>query len=335
MKSLIINLIYVKGSVEKLLPLIGTHLANSSCSYRLISNGCTPEEEEILQNLAAQKEQLLYYSIDSVQILPHHVVLNHLLNLDDDKYFAFMDTDILTISDPVPIFLEKLENHDGFTSGFPVWHDSEDLVMPKNFMVMGGRYAKVHTGDIVGLSYMAIYHRDRLKKFIEFSGIDFKRYKWKDIPAHYQSQLKSWGLKKSYFDTGKLLVLLWNRHDGQVSYSPMNEIIHFGGISGGQHLSKQKKSLFEKILKILPQWVGYYSRYLIFNFRLGIISVEEYADLLKLTTKRKEVYILLHLYQTDKVEELSSYHFEMLSGKKINDLSMILKELYSTAMKLN
>lgn len=251
-KELKFNIIYVGGTVELLLPLISTMLKFTTCHFRLVSNGCSKSEENRLINFAESDSRLSFYSFKTDKMLRHHDILNELLYVDDSKYFAFIDSDMLADADFTQGLLEELDLGKAVTTGLPIWHEKKDWVMPGKYNIMGGKYLRSHNDISLGVTYCAIYDRYATQAFMEESGIKFNIYYWNEIPSHYQQVLESLDMKKEFYDTAKVFNILWQQSGGTVCYKPAPGLIHLGGISGDSDLGAISNKIRHFVISTLP-----------------------------------------------------------------------------------
>lgn len=248
-----INIIYVNDSVELLLPFVRTLLENSQCNYRLVSNGCSSYEEDLMEQFSALNERCVLYSMHSEVMMPHHDVLNHLLAIETSPYFVFMDSDILASNTFTEEWFNSLKKNEAIFSALPIWQSEEDALMPVTFQMADGRFLKSSDGQFLGLSYCAIYRKERLIDFMDRSGITFSYYDFRDIPSRHQKHLVDIGLDMSFYDTGKLLNILWQQDGARMTYIEQDSLYHIGGISTMIH---QNFSVFRRcynfIRPVLP-----------------------------------------------------------------------------------
>lgn len=240
--SLCIHIIYVKGTVAALLPLLGTLVAQTDCKYRLVSNACTAAEEAQLAAYVKGNHRLSFHSLDCTTMVQHHEALAALLHLDDDEFFAFLDSDMVATGPFLLPILLALQTHDAVFTGLPMWHELTEMDMPKAYKFVGGRFLNNHQGQMMGLSYGAFYRRKPLLRFMEKSGIDLRRYYWKGLPTSAQRALAGLGMKKHFFDTAKACNILWQESGAQFQHVETSDLIHFGGISGGAYQESIQKS---------------------------------------------------------------------------------------------
>lgn len=296
LKKLTINIIYVKGTVRSLIPFLTSLLKHSDCSYRLISNGCDPDEEQLLQDFADSELRAVFYGLKTKGILPHHEVLHQLLSMEESEWFAFMDSDIVATGQFLPDLMEESKGKQAVFTGLPVWHEQSEMSMPRSFRIMGGRYFQAHNSYLVGLSYAAIYHTEALRTFIKDSGIDLRKYNWKEIPGHYQNVLIDLDLKKQLYDTAKVLNIIWQNQGAIMAYKEVPTLIHLGGISGPAMHEQQTSGSRRKLSGYLPFSIGIALKSL--PLRKGAISFKENRNLQRLIRKRDLSARLLrdHIY---------------------------------------
>jgi hypothetical protein len=285
MNELIINVIYVKGTVKLLLPFAQTFLDHTNVRYRLISNGCSEEEELILREFARSDERLLYFSMNSSSIQSHHSILIELLFKDDSNYFAFIDSDIIVESDFVLSMLNKLEEADAVFSGLPLWHEPTDHLIPRKHKVMGGLHTKTHNNVQLGVTYCAFYDRKKIQKFIKKSGLDFRIYLWKDVPSIYQKKLIDLDLKKDFYDTSKVLNIFWQESGARLSFDNGVGLVHIGGISGDSKNHKLSIKVKQYVSTYLPFRVSGLMRTV--YKRESLFNSQESVDLLYLAHRRR------------------------------------------------
>jgi hypothetical protein len=157
-----------------------------------------------------------------------------------------MDSDILVTGDFPGPFACGLSHQAGFFSGSSSWCKAQEQILPASFQNMFGRYHHTEQGTCLGSTYFAIYDNRILNQLIQTTGIDFRHYRWKDIPTQYQAQLAKLRLNKAFYDTGKLINLLLLVQGQSLAYEDLTLIQHIGGLSrindGRSALSILRKS---------------------------------------------------------------------------------------------
>lgn len=326
---LTINIIYVKGTVSMLIPFFNSLYAHSQCRYRLISNGCDEDEKHQLQMIAEELGRVEFYHINSTTILPHHDILNELLTLEKSEYFIFSDSDICANGDFLQEAFSLMKDQDAFFSGYPIWHTQNEEIMPKNFRILGGRFPKTHNGIIVGFSYFAIYKRSTLIKFIDNSRVSFERHTWSTVPVNLKPLLLRNQLKKSFYDTGKLLNALMYLEGHKLSYAKLNTLKHLGGISGittQKNKNKVKHLLFQK-RRLISVWARIIIRYSK-NIKTRRMSLRESANIDELVTKRifTEAYFKAQVEGKDNLTDLSKSKTDSNLHNDIEEIVSIVRD---------
>ncbi|MCK4796966.1 MAG: hypothetical protein KAT05_06265, partial [Spirochaetes bacterium] len=88
------NIIYSPGDVLYSRLFLLSLLKWSECSFRVVNNGCTGKEKEMIINLCDNYSRLEYYELSSDNIFEHGAALSHLQTIEESDYFCFMDPDI-------------------------------------------------------------------------------------------------------------------------------------------------------------------------------------------------------------------------------------------------
>ncbi len=225
------NIIYTPGVVKCLRLFILSLLKWSDCSFRLVANGCLPEEVHDLRAFCRRYSRLEFLKLPSKTMMKHSSALNYLQMIEPSEYFCFMDPDILATNEFLHEFTPYLDHYVGVFSGFPIWCKNEEQILPETFPEMFGRHNMTSTGLCIGGTFFAIYNNKVLTELIQSTGISFNKYKWEEIPALYQKPLAQLGLKKNFYDTGKVLNLLLLNQGDSLIFKEIPSLKHIGGIS--------------------------------------------------------------------------------------------------------
>ena len=225
------NIIYTPGTVKYLSLFVMSLLKWSDCSFRLVTNGCRTEEKNYLKEFCNKYPRLEFMALHEGLILSHGQSLNYLQRMTDSNFFCFMDSDIFATGPFMEEFISQLNRYNMFFSGVSVWQTEQGRILPDNFQNVFGRYSKTDKGVCLGSSYFAIYNNRTLTEFIRSAGIDFDQCLWTAIKREYQKQLTTMGLKKEFYDTGKLLNLLLLAGGERFFFSDSPFIRHLGGVS--------------------------------------------------------------------------------------------------------
>lgn len=306
--DLTFNIIYTTMTVHHLLPFVSTFLEYTNCKFRLVDNGCTSEEHQILEAFCRQSDRLSFYSFNSANVIPHGQALSQLQEMETSDYFAFMDSDIFATGIFLESHLQSLQEHIAICSCLPIWHSQNEVEMRENFTIMGGCFLKTHNHHFLGVSYYAIYRNHQLTEAIRATGISFSSYHWPQIPNPHQQTLQRLGLQKNFYDTGKVLNILLQQRGETITYQPTPHLVHIGAFSG---LSLQYKSEYYKLrnymLQHLPSPVRMYLRRLR-HPAYQIMSAIEQADLdFRTVRRRSTTQYLSHLLTLSSEEKGEQY----------------------------
>ncbi len=228
---LIFNIIYTPGTVHYLTFFVYSLLRWSDCSFRLVANGCSPEEEYALRDFCQQDVRLEFYRLPTKQVLEHGLALNHLQSLTQSAEFCFMDSDIYATGEFISQFLPLRTDHAAVFSCSPVWCKAEDSVQRADNPIIAGEFNCTDNGRCLGNTYFAIYENALLTSFRQKHGIGFDRLTWQQLPRRLQQPLRAHHLQKEYYDTGKVLNLLLQDEGHQLIVREIETLQHLGGVS--------------------------------------------------------------------------------------------------------
>ena len=229
--KLTIHIVYTPGCVKYLSLFLFSLLRWSTCTFRLIANGCRPDEIAFLQALCHRNSRLELQVLPYKLMVSHGKVLNYLHSQTSEEYFCFMDSDILATDEFLNNLLLYSSQYVGIFSASPVWCKHEEQTLSENCSRMQGRHNTTTTGDCLGGTYFALYRTSIVTQLIQSSGIDFKRFLWSEIPLQYQRLLIKMGLKKEKYDTGKLLNFLLLEQGEALIFKESPSLHHVGGVS--------------------------------------------------------------------------------------------------------
>ena len=263
--QLTFNIVYIPGSVRYLRLFALSLVDSADCSFRLVSNGCGPDEAHLLRDFCGRSPRLEFLALPYDRMVSHGRALSCLQSQERSAYFCFMDSDILATGQFLNEFVSLLAQHAGVFSCSPVWCTAEDQVLPATFQRMAGRYNWTEAGVCLGSSYFAIYDNRVLTSLFRSTGIDFRRYLWGELPLDHRSELSRMGLKMGLYDTGKAVNLLLLCRGHQLCFKESPALKHVGGISleiysgigswlrryGAGFIGSLPPGRFERLLKVL------------------------------------------------------------------------------------
>ena len=225
------NIVYIPGAARYQSLFTLSLLKWSDCSFRLVANGCSPEEVHWLQRLCSRSSRLEFLALPFEGIVEHGQALSYVQRLERSDRFCFMDSDILAISNFSKEFSQYLNRYTGLFSCLPICFKDEEKTLPESYPGIFGRHHITEGGICLGGTYFAIYDNQVLTQVIQSTGVDFTRHWWSDIPEQYRDSLTRMGLRREWYDTGKVLNLLLIAQGERLIFRETSALQHIGGIS--------------------------------------------------------------------------------------------------------
>ena len=225
------NIIYTPYTTRSLSMFIPSLLEWMDSRFRIVANGCSPEEAQMLRDICAGNDRLEFLMLSEDGMMPHGDALNWLHKHTDSKWFCYMDSDIIATGPFMDKVSAQLDECDVFSSGIPLWHAPEDIVLPKSFRRMQGSHIWTDDGACIGCDYFTIFNNELLTRIMKSSGIGFQIYRWNDIPAETQQILREMEMDKTDYDTGKVLTPLLLKQGARYAYEDLDNLRHLGGFS--------------------------------------------------------------------------------------------------------
>jgi|GEM_PF-3879534 len=293
------NIIYTTDTVKYLLPFAKSVLQHNSVNIRLISNNCNQTEIEILKKEAHKTDRISFFKVETNTVLPHHQVLNQLYKLDEDEYFAFMDSDIFCNGHFVTTFSNSLETNSAVFSCKPISISPQTPEINK----IQGRHFHDKNNKLIGGSYFAIYKRNDIDTVHKKLGFLFDRKNWIDLNPEMQSKLKQGDMVYEKYDTAKLLNFFLRENAFTLDYTEHQNLFHIGGLSWNKTFIQNKniKPIFPdnnlgKVLKKRNDIAEYFSEYIDsclegrIHPEIPQVSEQENAKILKITAELNTLY---------------------------------------------
>jgi hypothetical protein len=225
------NIIYTPHTAEYLLPLLGSLLEWTDCSYRIVANGCAAAEQQVLRDYCTADERLEFMLAPGSDMIDHGSMLNWLLESTTSDWFCFMDSDILATGEYLEHIAGCMNDCDVYSSGHPLWYAPEDIVLPKSFRRLHGIHFGTTDGISLGGTYFAVYNRKVLIDAMQKTGVDFRIYRWENVPSQHHATLRDAGLDKLEYDTGMLLMSLMHTAGVRFRAEDLQPLRHLGGFS--------------------------------------------------------------------------------------------------------
>ncbi len=225
------NIIYTPNTVRYLTPFIPTLLKWSDCRYRLVANGCSQAECEMLQAICALDERLELLIMPEQRMVPHGETLDFLHERTDADYFCFMDSDILATGPFLDDFRDELGNAEVFSSCLPIWHNERDITLPQNFQHMHGIHAYTENGLTIACDYFVVYDNKAFVEARQETGVGLAVCGWQNISPRNQELIRKLGQEKSDYDSGKVLTLLMAARGASIRFRQSDKLLHIGGFT--------------------------------------------------------------------------------------------------------
>jgi hypothetical protein len=225
------NIIYTPGTVRYLTPFVPTLLRWSDLSFRLVANGCTDEECELLQAICATDDRLELLIMPEKRMVPHGETLDFLHERTDADYFCFMDSDILATGPFLDDFRADLAEAEVFSSCLPLWHNLDDITIPSYFDHMHGIHAYAESGLTIACDYFVIYDNKAFTETRAATGVGLTVVGWDNIAPENQRAIKELGQQRKDYDSGKVLTMLMASRGARIRYRQSDNLKHIGGFT--------------------------------------------------------------------------------------------------------
>ena len=275
LSDLRINIVYTPGTVSYLscfsLSLVEW---TSECRFRLVSNGCSQEEERTLRRVTDSDERLEFLSLDTDRVIDHGTALSLLERQESARTFAFLDSDIFATGDFLSDLSEDFASADAVFS-FPLtWTFGEKSTVQQWEMWDTGMYSSIDQGVCLGSTLFALYDRDALGALGQKVDVGFRRCYWRQIPHRIRKELSQKRQVKAVYDTGQLVNILLSNRGCDLRFGKTSSLTHLGGMSA----SLQRRDSLSFISRLVRSFGGTLGRYLYYRVRSGrLVSFREVA----------------------------------------------------------
>jgi hypothetical protein len=230
-----VNILYIRGTVAALgrfAPLLTRH---TPWSYRLVANGCPPEEVALLHHIAGTHERLQVHDLRVPEVLPHGKALCGLADaFPGEEFFAFMDSDVIVTGDFTTALAPLLELNDAVFSGSTIWARPEDTVLTSAHREVCGPHNRTESGILLGNSYTGVYRRDAFDDVCVRCQVSPDKYTTGDL-AHLAPEflafLAEHDLVREDYTPPKVLTLGFAFLRRPVAYLDVADLHHIGGFS--------------------------------------------------------------------------------------------------------
>jgi hypothetical protein len=229
--DVVLNVVVTGSTFEVLHLFVASQLARSTARFRLVANGCPPEEVERMDRFAAHAGDRV------VEVLPvSDVMVGHGVALDrvralrhDGSRFGTIDPDIKANGPFVEPLVARLTNDCVVvTSGTELW--SEDNLVPPAHPGVAGEHFVTADGFVFGSPHYAIYRRDALDATCERWGVGFGSAGG-DLGTPARRRLEEMGLHYRIYDTGKLVNAFLQADGHRLVHEDLDQLVHIGGLA--------------------------------------------------------------------------------------------------------
>ena len=227
--ALTFHIVYTRGTVGLLTPFVASLLEHSPFRYRLVSNGCGPEERAALAELAATSPRLEALALPGDEVHLHSTGLDWLFENSSDPYFAFLDSDVFAVAPFGEAVRRALVDGPTFFSCAQPWASDADRSVGPNRQLSGRHLAAM--GRRVGTTFFAVYQRDRVEQVRREYRVGFGKYVWRTLPPAVRGRFREGHLRFRRYDTAKVLTLLLGCEGARIHYEPLRALVHLGGVS--------------------------------------------------------------------------------------------------------
>lgn len=289
------NIVFIPGTVRYLRLAVLSLLDNSTCRYRLVSNGCSKSEQRFLQELCRDNPRLEFVVAAQSHVLTHGELLTRLQRKEESTQFAFMDSDVFASGDFMRELRPMMDSTDAIFSCRAIFTVEESQVMPRGYPMVHGEFNQYADGTCLGSSYFAIYDNALLKTCIEESGVTLRPYHWHEIPVSIQEELRDANMMVAFYDTGKLINILLTLRGYCCRFTQLQSLCHVGGFSTAARRPYRSHIKFRMIkmipaLRKLPSPILTLLRHIgLYNGTLDMLSPDERLFHLEQVIRRRAV----------------------------------------------
>jgi hypothetical protein len=224
------NVVFLRGSVARLLPFAQSLLKGSGVRVRLVANHCGPDEVELLRAAADADERVSFHTLRVGYPIEYGLALNELFETFTDPHFAIADSDVLASGD----FMHGLWHEprpNAVCSAPPVWLAEEETVADPGVRFLSGRVRFLSDGTHIGSSWVAIYERAAIEPLWRRLPRGFAFHQRYLLPRDLREALSERGWRFRMYDTCRLLNFELIRAGGTLEHRLVPELHHVGSFS--------------------------------------------------------------------------------------------------------
>jgi hypothetical protein len=231
-RTITFHIIYMRGSVRLLFPLLQSLLHWSQCRLRLVGNGISEDEKAFLEAFVAGEPRTELLNLPTAGEAIHHGdALEFLLSHCTDDYFAFCDSDIVVDGPFADELLAALATADAVFGAAPVGMPQAARYLTPGSLSLYGQDVWDHQGAPIGGTFLTIIRRAALLRTHNDVPIGFRRCYWYELPAALRRKLADSGHRHFLYDTGRVLFSIMLIQGARFAWSEPATLHHLGGFS--------------------------------------------------------------------------------------------------------
>lgn len=230
-RDVVLNVVLTGTTFTYLRPFLLSQLAHSTARFRLVVNGCPPEQLAAMERFsAAHANRIVEVLVVSDDMVGHGVALDRVRALrHDGPVFGMIDPDIKAKAPFVDPLLRHLTGDCVVaTSGTELW--APDNLVPPGHPGVAGEHFVAQDGFVFGSPHYAVYRREVLEESCERWGVGFGSA-GADLRPASRSQLASMGHRYRIYDTGKLVNAFLQADGHTLIHEDFDQLVHIGGLA--------------------------------------------------------------------------------------------------------
>jgi hypothetical protein len=226
------NVVFMPGSVRRLLPFGLSLLRGSGVRVRLVANCCAAEEVELLREAEAADPRVVHHVLPSGRPIEHGIALNHLFaTFPLEPEFAIADSDVIASGDFMPSLLPSEPHPAAVFAAPPAWSVDSDTAVDPGTEFLSGRKRHLSDNPSIGNSYFAVYRRAAVEPLLRTLPRGFGVHQWRMLPDRLRASYAARGWRFRMFDTCRLVNLELFRAGERLENRSTPDLHHVGGLS--------------------------------------------------------------------------------------------------------
>lgn len=225
------NVVLTRTTFTYLRYFVASQLAHTEARYRLVANGCPPDQIELMEQFReAHDEQVVeVLDVSPTLMVSHGVALDRVrASRHDGEYFCLIDPDIKANARFVPEFTALLADHAVVTSGTEVW--SDDNVVPDWQVAVPGECFFDRDGFVFGSPHLAIYERAALDGTVGRWNVGLGST-GPDLAGPARARMAEVGRRYFAYDTAKIVNVLLQADGHRLVHRDLRQLVHIGGLA--------------------------------------------------------------------------------------------------------